>query len=85
MLEGDRIVPIPDIGTPAPDGLVDLPFDRDGKVRVTFTTPVSELSTLQVRPPFDALPGDYVTVNVTYTDEDGTEETQVRHKCEHCD
>ena len=77
MLEGDRIAPIAGAGTPGPDGLVDIPTQPDGKVTVTFSTPPTELTQVQVRPPTGTEPGDEVTVTVTYTDEDGNEEPRV--------
>ena len=77
MLEGNRIAPIPGAGEPGPDGFVDIPVNQDEQVSITFPNPPTELSTVKVKPPTDTLPGDDVTVDVTYTDEDGNEETQV--------
>lgn len=77
MLEGDKISPIPGMGTPGPDGLTNIPTDDDGTVTVTFSTPPTELTQVKVRPPPGTQPGDEVTVTVTYTNEDGEEVPKV--------
>lgn len=73
MLEGDKIVGIDGIGTPGPDGLVEIPVNPStNTVPVTFTTPPSEITQVKVKPPTGTEPNDEVTVTVTFTDTDGT-------------
>ena len=70
MLESGKIADIPGIGAPGPDGLVNIPVELDGTTSVTFTTPISELTQIKVKPT-NVLVDDVVRVTVTLTDTDG--------------
>lgn len=77
MLDGDTLVSIVGAGTPGPDGLVKLPL-VDGTVTIPLSSSPTELTQVLFKPPTDTQPGDQVTVNVKYTDQDGNPQEVVR-------
>ena len=79
MLEGDKVAPIPGLSEPKPDGFVEAPVEEDGTVTASFPNTPSELTQVQVKRPSDVDPEDEVEVTVTYTDEDGNDDTKVRY------
>ena len=77
MLEGDNVAPIPGLSEPKPDGFVEAPVLDDGTVTASFPNTPSELTQVQVKRPSDVDPENVVEATVTYTDEDGNEDTKV--------
>ena len=80
MLEGDNVAPIPGLSEPKPDGFVEAPVQDDGTVTASFPNTPSELTQVQVKRPSDADREDDVEVTVTYTDEDGNDDTKVHYQ-----